>query len=218
MAHPVPEMPQSRVDLLVIAEHIQRGWRVLDVGCGDGTLLKMLCDQYGVDARGIDVARENVNAAVTQGLSVIQGDADADLDTYPDKAFDAVILSQTIQATRNPRQVLEHLLRIGQRAFISLPNFGYWRIRAQILFWGRMPVTRTIGHQWYDTPNIHLCTLRDFAELANEVGARIDHLIPLDRLGRPFRESLPISIANLVAPQALFVLSMKNDPAEKRSS
>lgn len=207
MAHLVPDLPESRVDLLLIANRIQRGWRVLDVGCGDGALLRLLRDGYGVDARGIDVARDNVNAGVAQGLSVIQGDADQDLDTYPDNAFDAVILSQTIQATRNPRRVLEHLLRIGKRAYISLPNFGHWRIRTQIVFWGRMPVTRTIGHQWYDTPNIHLCTIRDFAELATEVGATIEHLIPLDRKGRPFRESMPIGLANLIAPQALFVLS-----------
>lgn len=207
MAVPVPNLPEARVDLLLIAEMVAHGSRVLDVGCGDGGLLRLLRDQRGVDGRGIDVARENVNACVAQGLSVIQGDADHDLETYPDDAFDVVILSQTIQATNHPKNVLTQLLRLGRRAIVSFPNFAHWRIRWQILAWGRMPVTRTIGYRWYDTPNIHLCTIRDFAELAHEVGARIERAIPLGRDGQPLRESLPVGISNLLAPQALFVLT-----------
>ena len=202
----VPHLPESRVDLVIIADMVPRGARVLDVGCGDGALLRLLRDQHDVDGRGIDVARENVNACVAQGLSAIQGDADEDLDTYPDGAFDLVILSQTIQATRRPRAVMEQLLRIGRRAIVSFPNFGHWRIRWQILAFGRMPVTRTIGYAWYDSPNIHLCTIRDFAALAAEIGAKVERALPLDRDGRPMRESLPIGLSNLIAPQALFVL------------
>lgn len=207
MATSVPNLPESRVDLVLIADMVPRGARVLDIGCGDGALLRLLRDSRDVDGRGIDVARENVNACVAQGLSAIQGDADSDLGTYPDGAFDVVVLSQTIQATQRPKEVVRQLLRIGKRAIISFPNFAHWRIRWQILAWGRMPVTRTIGYRWYDTPNIHLCTIRDFAELATDVEASIERAIPLDRDGRPFRENLPIGVSNLVAPQALFVLT-----------
>jgi methionine biosynthesis protein MetW len=207
MRRNVPYLPESRIDLLLIAEMVGRGERVLDVGCGDGALLKVLREERDVDGRGIDVSRDNVNACVAHGLSVIQGDADLDLDTYPDGAFDVVILSQTIQATRRPKVVLEQLLRIGRRAIVSFPNFGHWRVRWQILASGRMPVTRTIDYAWYDSPNIHLCTIRDFAALADELGATVERALPLGREGRPLRERLPLAVANFVAPQALFVLS-----------
>ena len=207
MAGQVPLIPEARVDLLLIADMIDQGARVLDVGCGDGELLRLLLMQRGVEGRGVDMSWANVNACVAGGLSVVQGNADHDLATYPDAAFDVVILSQTLQATTNPRDVLTHMLRIGKRAIVSFPNFAHWRIRWQIVAWGRMPVTETIGFRWYDTPNIHMCTIRDFVELTREVGASIERALPLDRHGRPFRETLPVSVANLLAPQALFVLS-----------
>ncbi|MEM7193176.1 MAG: methionine biosynthesis protein MetW, partial [Pseudomonadota bacterium] len=131
----------SRVDLLVIAEMIAPESRVLDIGCGDGVLLRILADKHGVDGRGIELSQTGVNQCVAQGLSVIQGDADTDLVHYPDLAFDYAILSRTIQATRNPRAVLEQLLRIGKHVVVSFPNFGHWRVRAQLLFGGRMPNT-----------------------------------------------------------------------------
>ena len=209
MARQIPLIPEARVDLLLIADMIEQGARVLDVGCGDGALLRHLRLQRGVEGRGVDMSWANVSTCVAGGLSVVQGNADHDLETYPDQAFDVVILSQTLQATANPRDVLTHMLRIGKRAIVSFPNFAHWRIRWQILAWGRMPVTETIGYRWYDTPNIHLCTIRDFVELAGEVGAHIERALPLDRLGRPFRETLPVSVANILAPQALFVLARK---------
>src|SRR5450432_4941991 len=153
-----------RGDHLLVAEMVERGSKVLDVGCGEGDLLQLL-ETRGIDGRGIELSREGVNRCVSKGLAVVQGDADTDLINYPDDAFDYVILSQTLQATRQPRVVLEHMLRIGRRAIVSVPNFGHWRIRAQVAFRGRMPVTESLSHSWYDTPNIHFCTIEDFREL-----------------------------------------------------
>jgi methionine biosynthesis protein MetW len=142
------------------------------VGCGDGALLEHL-KAKNVDGRGIEISQANVNACVARGLAVVQGDADTDLVDYPAQIFDAVILSQTIQATEKPRAVLEHLLRIGRRVAISLPNFGYWKVRLSLLAGGRMPHTRALEYAWWETPNIHLCTLADFVDLTRECGATI---------------------------------------------
>ena len=160
----------SRVDLLVVADMVQAGARVLDVGCGDGELLRLL-ETRGVDGRGIELSREGVNQCVAKGLAVIQGDADTDLEDYPDDAFDFVILSQTLQATRRPRVVLEHMLRIGSYAIVSFPNFGHWRIRLQIALGGHMPHTDNLPYAWYETPNIHFCSIKDFRQLCGVAGA-----------------------------------------------
>lgn len=161
-----------RPDLAAIAAMIRPGARVLDVGCGDGALLEHL-KAKNVDGRGIEISQANVNACVARGLAVVQGDADTDLLDYPAQVFDAVILSQTIQATEKPKLVMDHLLRIGRRVAISLPNFGYWKVRLALLTGGRMPRTRTLNYSWWDTPNIHLCTLADFVGLAKECSATI---------------------------------------------
>ena len=166
--------PESllRPDLAAIAAMIRSGARVLDVGCGDGALLEYLKTK-DVDGRGIEISQANVNACVARGLAVVQGDADTDLVDYPAQVFDAVILSQTIQATEKPKVVLDHLLRIGRRVAISLPNFGYWKVRLSLLAGGRMPRTNTLDYSWWATPNIHLCTLADFVDLTRECGATI---------------------------------------------
>ena len=164
--------PALRPDLAAIAAMIRPGARVLDVGCGDGALLEHL-KAKNVDGRGIEISQANVNACVARGLAVVQGDADTDLLDYPAQVFDAVILSQTIQATEKPRVVMEHLLRIGRRVAISLPNFGYWKVRLSLLAGGRMPRTHALDHSWWATPNIHLCTLADFVDLARDCGATI---------------------------------------------
>jgi methionine biosynthesis protein MetW len=157
-----------RPDLAIIADNVAPGARVLDVGCGDGALMAALRDRHGVDARGLEIDAGNVSAAVSRGLSVIQGDADSDLAGYPDGSFDYAILSQTLQTTRAPDVVLEHLLRIGQRAFVSFPNFAHWRVRLSLLWGGRMPVTRLLPVAWYATPNIHHVTIDDFRALVRE--------------------------------------------------
>jgi methionine biosynthesis protein MetW len=197
---------EPRLDFLLVADMIEPGSRVLDVGCGDGDLLALLRDRRGVDGRGIELSREGVSRCLARGLPVIQGDADTDLADYPDDAFDYVILSQTIQATRRPRVALEHLLRIGRRAVVSFPNFGHWRIRLEIGLRGRMPVTENLPYSWYDTPNIHFCTIRDFVALCRETGAVMERAVALDAGGRPVRVAMPWWVWNLFGEQAVFLL------------
>ena len=206
-AHAVRHTETSRVDLLLIAEMVAPGSRVLDIGCGDGELLRLLAERRGVDARGIELSQAGVNSCVAQGLAVIQGDADTDLVHYPDLAFDYVILSQTIQATYSPRHVLEQLLRIGRRVIVSFPNFGHWRVRTQLLFGGKMPKTDNLPDRWYDTPNIHLCTINDFLDLCRDAGAKVERVVALNAYGTKLGVSMPLFMQNLFGEQAVFLLS-----------
>ena len=167
-------MSGLRPDLAVIAAHVAKGARVLDVGCGDGALMAALRDARDVDARGLEIDAANVAAAVARGLSVVQGDADVDLADYPDDAFDYAILSQTLQTAKAPHVVLDHLLRIGRRAFVSFPNFAHWRVRASLLWGGRMPVTRLLPVEWYETPNIHHLTIDDFRSFVKKRGIVVE--------------------------------------------
>ncbi|MBV9044912.1 MAG: methionine biosynthesis protein MetW [Alphaproteobacteria bacterium] len=200
-----------RPDLAAIAEMIPNGARVLDVGCGDGALLEHLRDAKGVDGRGLELSQQNVNACVARGLPVMQGDADTDLFEYPTGAFDVAILSQTIQATFAPKDVLGHLLRIGRRTVISLPNFGHWKVRLRLATHGRMPRTRALDHEWYDTPNIHLCTIADFVSLAKESGAVIERALALDGRGRSQPMRAEAWGPNLLADGAIFLLRGARD-------
>ncbi len=196
-----------RADLQLVASMVRDGARVLDVGCGDGALLAYLGASKAVDGRGIELSQAGVNACVRNGLAVIQGDADLDLDDYPSDAFDYVILSQTIQATRAPKRVLENLLRIGHRVIVSIPNFGHWAVRLKLLAHGRMPMTRALAEPWYTTPNIHLCTIRDFRDLAHALGARVERAIAVDRRGHPHDVGERAVFANLFGVEAVFLLS-----------
>lgn len=199
-----------RVDHLLIAEMVADGARVLDVGCGDGALLQLLADTKGVDGRGVEIERDRVNACVARGLSVIQGDADRDLVDYPDDAFDYAILSLTIQATLRPKSVLENLLRIGRRAIVSFPNFGHWRVRTQLLFTGRMPRTENLPDPWYESPNAHLCTITDFAELCELVNATVERSAAFNSSGRQLSSRMPLTVQNIFGEKAVFLLKRRS--------
>jgi methionine biosynthesis protein MetW len=168
-----------RADLQLVISLVPQGSRVLDLGCGDGSLIAHLRDERGCDVRGVELAPEEIAAALGQGLSVVQADLDEGLTGYPDAAFDIVVLSQTIQIMRNPAQLLREMLRVGRRAIVTFPNFGYWRLRGYLAFRGRMPVSESIPFSWYDTPNIHHTTLKDFREFISANGAVIEREIPL---------------------------------------
>ena len=198
-----------REDFKEILRLVRPGSRVLDVGCGEGGLLELLVRENQVDGRGLEISPEGVSACLARGLAVVQGDADRDLDYFPAQAFDYVILSQTLQAVLRPRHVLGELLRIADQAIVSLPNFGYWRVRIDLLLHGRMPITGALPEPWWATPNIHLCTVRDFTAVCDELGLSIDACAAL-AAGRPARPMDPSrEIENWRAEAALFLLSRR---------
>ncbi len=200
-----------REDFRQIVALVRPGARVLDVGCGEGALLELLAREKGVDGRGIEISPQGVSACLARGLAVVQGDADRDLDDFLAGAFDYVILSQTLQAVLRPRHVLGELLRIAGQAIVSLPNFGHWRVRLDLLAHGRMPVTRALPQPWWATPNIHLCTLRDFTGLCGELGLNIDARVALTA-GKPARAAKsPLFVESWRAEAALFLLSRRPD-------
>jgi methionine biosynthesis protein MetW len=190
-----------RPDLAIIAGHVARGARVLDIGCGDGELMAELRDKSDVDARGLEIDVGNVSQAVAKGLSVVQGDADTDLAYYPDRAFDYAILSQTLQTARAPDKVLTELLRIGDRAFVSFPNFAYWRVRWALFWGGRMPVTAALPISWYETENIHQLTIDDFRAFVAERGIVVE-----DAWFLTGNRRISSAAANLRAEHAVFLL------------
>ncbi len=195
-------MSGLRPDLAVIAASVAPGARVLDVGCGDGALMAALRDGKQADARGMELDPHNVAVCVARGLSVIQGYADVDLSFYPDASFDYAILSQTLQTTKRPDLVLDELLRIGRRAFVSFPNFAHWRVRLSLLWGGQMPVTRLLPVAWYETPNIHHVTIDDFRTLLVARGVKVEEawFLTGDQRIRP-------AAANFRAEHAVFLLS-----------
>jgi methionine biosynthesis protein MetW len=195
-----------RADHRIILRAIAQGARVLDVGCGDGTLMALLKTEAQASVRGMELSQDGVNACVAKGLSVVQGDADQDLALYPNDAFDVVVLSRTIQATRNPEEVLAQMRRIGRKAIVSLPNFGFWQVRLSLLLSGRMPITKGLPETWYQTENVHLCTLLDFETLAKDSGFAITTVTRIagGNAGSPATRTS--ALLNLLAEEAVFEL------------
>ena len=191
----------------IIANLLPPQSRVLDVGCGDGTLIEALIKEKSIDARGVELEEENVKECIAKGLSVIEGDAETELSQFPDKAFDFVVLSQTLQAFYRPENVLEQLLRIGDRVIISIPNFGYWQIRASLLFFGKMPVTKSLPYTWYNTPNLHICSIKDFYQFCEKKKIKINRVIGVngEKVSSIYRINLEIK--NLLSEVGIFVIS-----------
>ena len=202
-----PKVKPLRPDLKIISDMIEPNSRVLDVGCGDGTLLAYLANQKNVDSRGIELSQEGVNACVALGLSVIQGNADTDLAGYPSDAFDYVVLGQTLQATRSPKDVLETLVRIGRQAIVSFTNYGHLRTRLSFLLRGRVPIPAGEHYGWDNNPDIHLCTLLDFLDLCAELGLKINRGLVVNRHNRIRIIKTGNHTANLNGEQAIFMLS-----------
>ena len=199
-------MVNNRTDLELITSLVDKEARILDVGCGNGELLKSLKNKKNVKGQGLELKQERVNKCVAKGLSAIQGNADSDLSLYPDQSFDCVILSQTIQATNNPKNILIELIRIGRKAIISIPNFGYWKVRLGFATYGKMPITEKLSNNWYDTPNIHLCSILDFVDLCRELNIKIEKTIVLNSNNTKSFNGAPNSWSNFFGEEAIFLI------------
>lgn len=198
-----------RADHGVIATLVPKSVRVLDVGCGDGSLLAWLKAHKNVDARGLELDAQHVQQAIAKGLAVVHGDASSDLQDYGDDSYDCIILSQTLQTAQDPKKLLMELMRIAPRMVVSVPNFGHWRNRFYLAFKGRMPVTKTLSYSWYDTPNIHFCTIRDFVMLCEALGLKIEKRLMVDAQGKKSRFYGRGLWANVFGEQGVFLLKRR---------
>jgi methionine biosynthesis protein MetW len=191
----------------IIANLLPNNSRVLDVGCGDGTLMEALINQKNIDARGMELDQNNVKKCISKGLSVIEGNAETELGQFPEKSFDFVILSQTLQAFYQPENVLDQLLRIGKNVIISIPNFGYWKVRASLLFFGRMPITKSLPNTWHNTPNLHMCTIKDLYEFCKTKKIKIDRIIGVNDNKISSINRINLEMKNLLCEVGIFLIS-----------
>jgi methionine biosynthesis protein MetW len=191
----------------IIANLLPNNSRVLDIGCGDGTLMEALINQKNIDARGMELDQNNVKKCISKGLSVIEGNAETELGQFPEKSFDFVILSQTLQAFYQPENVLDQLLRIGKNVIISIPNFGYWKVRASLLFFGRMPITKSLPNTWYNTPNLHMCTIKDLYEFCKTKKIKIDRIIGVNDNKISSINRINLEMKNLLCEVGIFLIS-----------
>ena len=190
----------------VISELIDEKSRVLDVGCGDGILMEYLLKNKVVDVRGLEVSKEKVKKCLSNGLAVVEGDAEYDLKQFPDLSFDYVILSQTLQAFMSPENVIKDLLRVGKKVIVTIPNFGYWKVRVDLLFKGEMPITKNLPYEWYNTPNLHMCTIQDFYNFCNNKGINIFKTISLNGQKTSKITSSNLKFKNLISELGIFLL------------
>ena len=191
----------------IIANLLPAQSRVLDVGCGDGTLIEALINQKEIDARGVELEENKVKQCISKGLFVIQGNAETELNQFPDKAFDFVVLSQTLQAFYQPENVLDELLRIGKKVIISIPNFGYWQVRASLLFFGKMPVTKSLPDFWYNTPNLHMCSIKDFYQFCKKKKIRMDRIVGINNEKTSDINRINLEMKNLLSEVGIFLIS-----------
>ena len=196
-----------KIEFKIIADLLPNGSRVLDIGCGDGTLMKLLSNEKNIDVRGLELNEENVESCISKGLSVIEGNAETELGQFPDKSFDFVILSQTLQAFYSPVTVLDHLLRIGKASIVSIPNFGYWQVRASLLLNGKMPETTSLPYKWFDTPNLHMCTIKDFYELCQNRNIKMKKIIGINSNKTSLINNNNILLKNLFSEVGIFLIS-----------
>ena len=190
----------------VIADLIEKNKRVLDVGCADGTLMKFLKDNKNINIRGLEISKEKVQTCIAKGLTVIEGNAEKDLKQFPDKSFDYVILSQTLQAFLDPEVVINELLRVGKKAIVTIPNFGYWKVRLHLLTKGTMPITKTLPDEWYNTPNLHMCTIKDFVHFAKSRNFKIFKSLALNNQSASIISNSNLGIKNLIADLGIFLI------------
>ena len=195
-----------KLEFKIIADLIEKDTRVLDVGCGDGTLMEFLKNNKKIDVRGIEISKEKIQKCVGKGLTVIEGDAEKDLTQFPDSSFDYVVLSQTLQAFLDPEKVINELLRVGKKAIVTIPNFGYWKVRLHLLFKGTMPVTRTLPDEWYNTPNLHMCTIKDFFNFCKKREINLYKSIALKNLKSSNINESNIGLKNLSAVLGVFLI------------
>jgi len=195
-----------KLEFKIIANLIEKNTRVLDVGCGDGTLMEFLKDNDNIDIRGIEISKNNVQKCIGKGLTVIEGDAEKDLSQFPDGSFDFVILSQTLQAFLNPEKVISELLRVGKKAIVTIPNFGYWKVRLHLLTKGTMPITKTLPDEWHNTPNIHMCSIKDFFNFCEERKINLYKSISLQNLKSSKITNSNLPLKNLTAVLGIFLI------------
>ena len=190
----------------VIADLIEKDSRVLDVGCADGTLMKFLKDNKNIDIRGLELSKDKVQECIAKGLTVIEGNAEKDLKQFPEKSFDYVVLSQTLQAFLNPEVVINELLRVGKKAIVTIPNFGYWKVRLHLLTKGTMPITKTLPDEWYNTPNLHMCTIKDFVYFVKSRNFKIFKSLALNDQNVSLINNANLGIKNLFADLGIFLI------------
>jgi len=190
----------------IIASLIEKNTRVLDVGCGDGTLMEFLKNNKEIDIRGIEISKNHVQKCISKGLTVIEGDAEQDLIQFPEQSFDFVILSQTLQAFLNPEIIIKELLRVGKKAIVTVPNFGFWKVRLNLLIKGTMPVTKNLPDEWYNTPNLHMCTIKDFFNFCNNKQIKLDKSLALHGEKTSSISNLNLNIKNLSAELGIFMI------------